>query len=193
MISDTSQPASPPGQFKAVEIEDALLNRGCFEAVWKARRWLFSWDEEVTGIYGWKQPAEETRRADAGPFGSAASLDEKEETLAAVEIADFLNAPVSPPAPEYGQAVIQNGEVIIRIPIATLPLAMSGACDLQAIEPRYEVTDAELFARALVRELNKDDEQGTTRIHRMLDAAMNEAIEQGAEGVSEPIDEWEEK
>jgi hypothetical protein len=97
---------------------------------------------------------------------------------------------VSPSANDYGKAVIRDGVVEIRFPITALPLALSGACDLQAIEPRYEVTDAELFAKALVRELNKDDEQGTTRIHRMLDAAMEEAIEQGAEGVSEPIDEW---
>jgi hypothetical protein len=98
--------------------------------------------------------------------------------------------PVSPTAPEYGRAVIQDGEIIIRIQIATLPLAMSGACDLQAIEPRYRITDAELFADAFVRELNREDEQGTTLIHRLFDKAMNEALEQGAEGVEEEPDEF---
>jgi hypothetical protein len=101
--------------------------------------------------------------------------------------------PVSPPAPtfnDYGKAVIHDGVVEIRFPITALPLALSGACDLQAIEPRYRITDPELFAGAFVRELNREDEQGTTLIHRLFDKAMDEALEQGAEGVEEEPDEF---
>lgn len=42
-----------------------------------------------------------------------------------------------------------------------------------------------MFAKEVVRELNSEDEEGTTAIHKMFDAAFIEAIEQGAEGVEE--------
>lgn len=60
-------------------------------------------------------------------------------------------------------------------------------------EDRHEftypkVTDPAIFAREVCRELEKESETGVTRVHRMLDAAAKEAIEQGAEGVVIPGD-----
>lgn len=89
----------------------------------------------------------------------------------------------------YGKAVLKDGIITIQIPVSTLPLAMEVACGLQAIEPRFSITDPELFAPDFVHELNREDEQGTTPIHRLFDKAMYEAIGQGAEGVDEGLDD----
>lgn len=45
------------------------------------------------------------------------------------------------------------------------------------------VTDVDVFASHVVDELNRQEEDGTTPIHQMLDKAYDEALEQGAEGV----------
>lgn len=83
------------------------------------------------------------------------------------------------------QAVIENGSIVIRVPIAALPQVIEGAWALGGIDTRMKITDADAFAKDLMHELNNEDEQGTTRIHKMFDRAMNEAIEQGAQGVEE--------
>lgn len=46
------------------------------------------------------------------------------------------------------------------------------------------ITDKELFLSELVRELKSESEDGSTPIHLMLDQAVTDAIENGAEGVS---------
>ncbi|HVJ31628.1 MAG TPA: hypothetical protein VND94_00815 [Terriglobia bacterium] len=82
-----------------------------------------------------------------------------------------------------GTAVIEDGAVIIRVSLAALPAVVEGAWAIRALETRFKVTATDIFAKELVRALNDEDEQGTTMIHKMFDAAINEAIEQGAEGV----------
>jgi hypothetical protein len=52
-----------------------------------------------------------------------------------------------------------------------------------------KVTDPVIFARELAIELERESEDGTTRVHRMFDAAAKEAIEQGAEGIIVPGDD----
>jgi hypothetical protein len=88
----------------------------------------------------------------------------------------------------YGTAKIVGDEILIRIPIDTLPLAMEGACDMQAVEPRYRVTDPAAFAEGFVWALNQEEEDGTTRIHKLFDEAMNAALDMGTEGVVEVPD-----
>jgi hypothetical protein len=51
-----------------------------------------------------------------------------------------------------------------------------------------KVTDPALFARDLCIELERESDNGTTRVHLMLDTAAKEAIEQGAEGIDVPGD-----
>lgn len=87
------------------------------------------------------------------------------------------------------QAIIENDEIIIRVPIKYLPVIVEGAWALNALDTRFKLTDASLFAKALVSALNDEDEQGTTIIHKMFDAAINEALEQGAEGIEEHEDQ----
>lgn len=88
-----------------------------------------------------------------------------------------------------GQAIIEDGAIIVRIPLENLPQVVEGAWALGSLESRWKVTDAQVFATELVRALNDEDEQGTTRIHKMFDAAINEALEQGAEGIEEHEDQ----
>jgi hypothetical protein len=83
------------------------------------------------------------------------------------------------------EASIERGQVVIRVPIKNLPLALKAGIDLGYIDPGVKITNAQAFAKDLVRALNDEDEEGTTPIHRLLDEAITEAIEQGAEGVTE--------
>ena len=54
--------------------------------------------------------------------------------------------------------------------------------------PEGSFTDEYAFARAVVAELAREDEDGTTPAHRLLEVAAVEAVEQGAEGVRFPGD-----
>lgn len=49
------------------------------------------------------------------------------------------------------------------------------------VEP--EITDADQFAAAVLAELKSEEEDGTTLIHRAMDGAIINAIENGAEGI----------
>jgi hypothetical protein len=48
---------------------------------------------------------------------------------------------------------------------------------------KVTVTDIHAIAKEIVSELNREEEDGSTPVHRMLDRAFDNAIEQGAEGV----------
>lgn len=78
-------------------------------------------------------------------------------------------------------AIIEGGEIVIRVPIANLQTIMDGGYACNAYSERYKVTDPEGFAKEIVRELNNEDEEGTTPIHKLFDAAINEALNQGAQ------------
>lgn len=91
---------------------------------------------------------------------------------------------------DCGRAIIEDGAIVIRIALDTLPLVVDGAWGTGAMDTRYKVTDPAAFAADLVRELNDEDERGTTRIHRMFDKAFENAIDQGAEGI-EPHEQQE--
>ncbi len=83
-----------------------------------------------------------------------------------------------------GDATIEDGFIVIRVAIDALPDIVRGGCDsLNGIEPRMRVTDFNALAKDLVGELNREDEIGTTRVHKMFDGAIVEAFEQGAEGL----------
>ena len=88
-----------------------------------------------------------------------------------------------------GKAVIEDNAIVIRVPLASLPQVVEGAWALGSLDTRWKLTNVPLFARDFVRELNSEDEEGTTMVHRMFDAAINEALEQGAEGIEEHDDQ----
>jgi hypothetical protein len=90
------------------------------------------------------------------------------------------------------EAFIKGGDIVIRVPIEALPDAYRAAVDLNYIKSGFKVVDAKVFAKDVVSALNDEDEQGATPIHRMFDKAMEEAVEQGAEGVEESDEDEEE-
>lgn len=79
-------------------------------------------------------------------------------------------------------ARIEGDEIVIRITIADLPAIVENAAFHNAY-PRWRVTNAREFATDLVYALNAEREDGTTRVHLMLDGAINHAAEYGAEGI----------
>lgn len=89
------------------------------------------------------------------------------------------------PLTESARAVVRDGVLEIRVAVSTLPVAMKGACDLGVIDGNFRVTDETAFAREVARALNDEDEQGTTLVHRMFDAAFVAAIENGADGIED--------
>jgi len=88
-----------------------------------------------------------------------------------------------------GEAVIEGGAIVIRVDISALPMVVEGAWAAGGMDLRLKVTDAKAFAKDLVRALNDEAEDGTTAIHKMFDAAIWEASEQGAEGIEEHEDQ----
>lgn len=90
---------------------------------------------------------------------------------------------------EDGKATIEDGAIVIRVPLRSLAQIIEGAWALRALDRRWKLIDPQVFAKAMVREMNDEDEEGTTSIHRMFDRAINLAIEQGAEGIEEHEDQ----
>ena len=88
-----------------------------------------------------------------------------------------------------GQAVIEDGAIVIRVPFDTLPMILEGAWGLNALDVRYKITDVDAFVKDFVHQLNYEDETGSTVIHRMFDEALDEAINQGAMGIEEHEDQ----
>jgi hypothetical protein len=84
---------------------------------------------------------------------------------------------------EAARALIDGGDIVIRVAISALPLIAQKPLADEGLNDSLKVSDAAVFAADLVRELNREEEDGTTRIHRMFDGAIMEAIEQGACGV----------
>lgn len=84
-----------------------------------------------------------------------------------------------------GQAVIENGSIVIRVAIDALQSVITGKSSTNNEPVLYKVTNKDEFAADLVRALNDEDEQGTTRVHKMFDTAIEYAIDQGAFGIDE--------
>lgn len=89
-------------------------------------------------------------------------------------------------------AIIEDAAIVIRVPISYLHQIVQGGYDCGAIDCKTKITNEAEFAKELCRELNREDEEGTTPVHRLFDAAINEALEQGAEGIEVIEDEDEE-
>lgn len=86
------------------------------------------------------------------------------------------------------RCVYKRGRISIEIGEATLQVAAAMHPDFWdgesgADTPNIAVHDCALFAKAVVDEINAEDEQGNTLLTRMLDAAMRQAVENGCEGV----------
>ena len=88
------------------------------------------------------------------------------------------------PEPNTGLTVaLDNDAIVIRLPLAGIPAAAEGSWAAQGMDLRLKITDVALFAAAVVQELEREEEDGTTPVHRLFDKAFEEAAEQGSEGV----------
>lgn len=77
---------------------------------------------------------------------------------------------------------IEDGQLKITIGIALLAFAVQSQ---EQWPEEYYVSDLREFARSMAHRLQREEEDGTTPVHRMLDAAADEVLEQGDEGVDE--------
>lgn len=78
-------------------------------------------------------------------------------------------------------------KIVIELPVSVLPVALRGS-PLNADpdgDPAYHVTHKAAFADAVVEALGREEDDGTTPLHRLFDNAMLAAIEDGCEGVEE--------
>lgn len=87
--------------------------------------------------------------------------------------------------PNGGRAIIERRSIVIRVPLATLPMVVEGAWAAGGFDLRFRITNVEEFAADLVRALNSESEDGTTPIHTMFDKCILDAIGQGAFGIEE--------
>ena len=84
-------------------------------------------------------------------------------------------------------AHISRGAIVIRVRMKTLPVAFSASPSNPTTDegdPKYRITDLEAFAANVCRRLNEEEEDGTTLIHRAFNAAFEQVLEQGDEGVN---------
>lgn len=77
---------------------------------------------------------------------------------------------------------IEDGQLKISIGIALLAFAVQTQ---DQWPEEFYVSDIREFANSISRRLQREEEDGTTPVHRMLDAAADEVLEQGDDGVDE--------
>jgi hypothetical protein len=84
-----------------------------------------------------------------------------------------------------GHAILKDGAISFRVSLDALPAVLEGAWAIGKLDTRFQITDSSEFAKEIVRALNREDEQGTTAIHKLFDRAILDSIEQGAFGIEE--------
>lgn len=77
-------------------------------------------------------------------------------------------------------ASIEDGHIIVRIPVNELSGAAFQGLDAVGCEDGDQM-DYDQLAKDIVQQLNTEGEDGTTPVHVMLDTAVIEASERGAE------------
>lgn len=85
------------------------------------------------------------------------------------------------------RCTIEDEKLIISIGIDTLAFCAREHPDFWNGEddntPNINVTDSAIFAREVQREMEKEAENGSTLVSRMMDKAISGAYEDGCEGV----------
>ena len=74
---------------------------------------------------------------------------------------------------------IKDGQLVISIGINTLAFATG------VYITDFKIINNEGFAKDILNELDAEEEDGSTMVHRMFDTAANNAIENGSEAVEE--------
>lgn len=87
-----------------------------------------------------------------------------------------------------GEAAIIDGDLVIRVSVGTLAHAALHSdyfFDCAENGMPLKITDEDQFAESVARALNREEEDGSTPVTRMLDDAFEWVSEQGEEGVEE--------
>lgn len=100
----------------------------------------------------------------------------------------LLREQLAEPAHNDGEAYIVDGQIRIGVSVANLPTIIAGS---PAWSDEFVVSDVGEAARSIVRRLNEEEEDGTTLIHRAIDQAAENALEQGDDGFDEKANEEE--
>lgn len=80
------------------------------------------------------------------------------------------------------QAEIIDGKIVISIGINVLAFACdTGHPENQANE--FSIVDKDQFAKDIMNEITREEEDGTTPLHRLFDQATLDAIDQGSLGI----------
>lgn len=80
---------------------------------------------------------------------------------------------------------IVDDRLVISIGVGLLAFAVQAASDVSGWPEDWYITDPAAFAKEIARTLEREEEDGTTPVHKMLDAAALETLEQGADAVEE--------
>ena len=83
------------------------------------------------------------------------------------------------------EATLSRGSISIRVNEKALRQLVEGCWATGNMEVRQRIIDAPTFMAEVLRQLNDESEDGSTLVHKMFDAAINEALEQGAEGIED--------
>lgn len=81
---------------------------------------------------------------------------------------------------------VVDGRLVISIGVDLLVHAVTHG---DGWEEDWEVIDADKFASAIAGQLEREEEDGTTLVHRAFDDAAMAAIEDGDDGVRFPGDD----
>lgn len=86
----------------------------------------------------------------------------------------------------------KRGKLVISIGVSTLAFAFENSEfakpyneKARSFTPVLKVNNPYTFAEDVIRELTKESENGTTRVHLLLDAACEAAADNGSLGVEE--------
>lgn len=76
-----------------------------------------------------------------------------------------------------------DGRLVISIGVDALMVAVKGSRpweEQEEDERGYAIADADGFAEDILRELEDEEEDGTTLVHIAIDAAIERALDQGS-------------
>lgn len=79
------------------------------------------------------------------------------------------------------KAEIRGGELVISIPVETLCFAVMQRDSMGGLR----VVDRDEFAKDILRELWREEEDGSTLLHHLFDKAATEAANQGSLGLED--------
>jgi hypothetical protein len=164
---------------KAAELIDAIYREATPMTDQPTRGWLVAcpWCGEATG--SWPVSAQMAHLIEHGDAlrERNAALEGERATLKKTDGSLEQHDPHDDPL----VVEVIGGRLVISIGVRTL--AFSLTADGGPIVHPTRITDPLAFAREMVPELSREDEEGMTPVNVLLDQAAERAIENGADGV----------